>query len=148
MKGRLSKNFRHALAEAHQVDEVKTIRNKAVALAADARQAQDREMVYWANEIKLRAERRSGQLLNDLAKTHQRQRRGRPKKNSVGDEILLSKQINEFGITHNQSADWQQLAAMPDDDFEQRLVRGKRDLSMMTTKRMRRPVPRPSAFAL
>ncbi len=58
---------RAALAAAHRVDEVKTIRDKAQAMAAYAKQARDTQMVQWATEIKVRAERRCGELLRDTA---------------------------------------------------------------------------------
>ena len=39
---------------------------EAVAMAAYARQAQDKELLQWATEIKVRAERRGGQMTREI----------------------------------------------------------------------------------
>jgi len=52
-----------AVAAACSIDEAKDIRNKADALRAYARQAKNRQLELNAAEIRMRAERRVGQLV-------------------------------------------------------------------------------------
>jgi len=113
---------RQALAEAHRVDEVKSIRDKAAGLAEYARQAKDRDMVTWATEIRVRAERRAGQLLEGTEKS----KGGNPNLSSGKDRLPTLKSL---GITRNQSSSWQKLAAIPEAEFEERV----RDLAEEVT---------------
>ena len=55
-----------AIAEAHAVDEVKDIRDKARAIEMYARQAQNTEAERQAAEIRFRAERKCGELTTSL----------------------------------------------------------------------------------
>lgn len=107
-----------AIAEAFAVDEVKDIRDKALAMEAYARQARNTEAERKACEIRLRAERRCGQLLAEMDKP-----RGGGDNKSIRDHnsqpaSYAKATIPNLGISHTQSSRWQKLAAIPDADFE------------------------------
>lgn len=61
-------NAKRALAEARTVDDVKQIRDKSEAMRLYAQQAKDTELETYAAEIKLRAQRRLGELSRELEK--------------------------------------------------------------------------------
>jgi hypothetical protein len=140
---------RHALSEAHRVDEAKDIRDKALAVAAYARQAQDRQLILHATEIKLRAERRTGELLRETEESGQRQKRGGDRKSTSSRADIDSRpSLKSLGITADQSSDWQKLAAIPEPEFEQRLKDASGDPALMTTARILNPPPpiKPNPF--
>ena len=107
----------HAIAVAVDVDEVKDIRDKAVAIEAYARQANNFEMERQAAIIRVRAERRCGELLAEMDKA----KGGRPIENRSHDStgfVAETKTLSDLGITKDQSSKWQKLAAVPEAEFE------------------------------
>lgn len=114
---------RQALAEASRIDEVKDIRDKAMAMKLYAQQAKDRELIELATEIRLRAERRAGEMLKEMAKNKGTRGDGRPslggrKQTPPKDE---TPSLANIGITKQQSSRWQKLANMPDQKFEEKV---------------------------
>lgn len=124
---------RQALAEARRVDEVKDIRDKALVLEAYAKQANDRDMLRWVNEIRLRAERRTGELLREIDKQHGARGVGKKVASSANDS---TPKLRDLGISRDQSSQWQRLAAIPQSEFDRRL--SKESATGLTTQRLLR----------
>lgn len=132
---------RTALAEAHRVDEVKDIRDKAEAMAAYARQAKDSELIQYATEIKVRAERRCGELLRvNVATASERGAMGAATRWSGKSNESTShpQTLSGMGLTKDESSRYQQLAAMPDDHFETAVATAKATAGEVTTAFMLR----------
>lgn len=139
---------RIALAEAHQVDEVKDIRDKSEAMAAYARQAKDKEMLVWVTEIKVRAERRAGQLLAEMPKNQ-----GTKGQLAGGNTIVppenYVKTLADLGISKNESSRWQKLAGVSDEKFEHAVAAAKEVAGEVTTAAMLRAAnPAPVVAAI
>lgn len=129
---------RTALAECQRIDEVKDIRDKAEAMAAYARQAKDTELIQYATEIKVRAERRAGEMLRDSAQAGQRASGdgsiNQHNRASHADTPTLA----EIGVTPMQSSRWQSLASMSEAHFETAVATAKDTAGQVTTAFMLR----------
>ena len=125
---------RSALAEAHRVDEVKDIRDKAAAMQEYARQAKNTDLLQHATEIRLRAERRAGELLAAAPKAVGGEHGGKSKiDGSRAQPSNPTPTLAALGLTKTQSARWQQLAALSEDKFDIRLAHAKARVESMTT---------------
>ena len=111
-------NARRELELARTVDEVKQIRDKAEAMRLYCKQAlHSLEMQNQCAEIKLRAERRAGEMLSETEKNLGGQ---------VEHESYLSYEgtgripkLSDLGISRNQSAKWQKISEIPEESFEE-----------------------------
>ena len=104
---------RQLLAALQNVDEVKAIRDQAEAMRVYARQAGlGLDAQNHAAEIKLRAERRAGELLRDMEK----QAPGDYRKRYPADTVPPT--LEEVGVTRLQSSRWQAVAAIPEPVFQ------------------------------
>lgn len=138
---------RTALAACHSVDEVKDIRDKADAMAAYARQAKDQDLIQWATEIKVRAERKAGEMLSSMDKHRGTLLNGSEKGAGRGESFRQSQEsdgrkLADLGISRNQSSRWQSLASMTDEHFETAVATAKDTAGQVTSAFMLREAGR------
>lgn len=105
---------RTAIEKCKSFDEVKNIRDKMEALRQYAKQAgESLEMQNNISEIKLRAERRAGEMLKESEITS-----GRPKNNG---DTMSPFRLCDIGIHKKQSSRWQRIASIPEPLFEDKI---------------------------
>jgi hypothetical protein len=126
---------RTALANARNVDEVKSIRDRAVVLRAYARQAKDRGLELDAAEIRLRAERRLGEIIaaqkalprekgGGMNRGERGQLKGRDSSGGAKREPPENPTptLDELGIDKKLSSRSQKLAAVPEAKFDKEVA--------------------------
>ena len=121
---------RQELELAKNIDEVKDIRDKAEALRAYAKQAgYSLEMQNQCAEIKIRAERKAGEMLAET----ELNKGGRPAEKTSNTMLQVNDQtLSDLGIERIQSHRWQKIASIPEDKFEERIdeiVKAKEELT-------------------
>lgn len=125
--------LKSALAEALTIDEVKDIRDKAEAMRAYARMANDERLELDAAEYRVRAERRLGQLMDDERKAGKLAKpRAGPGRGKVGlpaDPTFSGvPTLAERGVDKNLADRARKMAAMPEDVFERGIQRVRDDV--------------------
>jgi len=103
--------MRIALQDCVNLDEVVDLRNRAIALEEYARRATDKEPLQWVNEIRMRAERKVGELLHEMVK-HGGDRRSNCQAGN------LKPTLARLGISGGHSSRWQRLASVSPERFE------------------------------
>lgn len=108
---------RAALADARSVDEVKDIHDKAEAMRAYARMANDTQLEMDSAELRLRAERRLGVMLT-AEKMAGRLGPGQPKKNGNENEPFFRVKLDDIGIDKQLSSRSQKVGGIGEQAFE------------------------------
>jgi hypothetical protein len=121
---------RRALAEVCSIDEVKQIRDMAVAMQCYAAQAKDASLIENATEIRRRAERRLGEMMAEMRAADAMAKppggsKARPRKDRVSDKPDHPA-LASHGIDKNLADRARKLAAMSEDKFEADMIKAKR----------------------
>lgn len=142
-----------AIAECVRVDEAKDIRDKALALEAYYRQARNLDAEREAANVRLRAERRVGELLKDLARAEPSERaeranqsmgRSSPEVTNVSPSAYAAA-LSEHGISRQTAHKFQALANIPEPVFERALAAPEKPTTkgVITRANLRDPTPTP-----
>lgn len=118
---------RHALAEAYRVDEVKDILDRATAMEKYAIQAKDTELSRHATEIRLRAERRLGELMAEQPKASGTRGQLKGRDSSGGTKTdppeKSAPTLVDQGIDKHLADRARKAAAMPEAKYEAKIAR-------------------------
>jgi len=116
---------RQELAKITTIDEAKTIRDKAEVLRIYAKKiGKGLEIQNQCAEIKIRAERKAGELIPKQIKI------GGDRKSKTHNGFL---KLSNLGIDDHQSSRWQLMASIPEDLFEQFIAEIKEKIKELTS---------------
>jgi hypothetical protein len=114
-----------AIAEARGLGDIKDIRDKAEAARKYAQSAgMGLDIQNHLAEVKLRAERKAGELLTQL------QLHGDDRNSQKAED---RPKLEDIGITKDQSSRWQLTAGVPERDFENDVTQTKLNRGEVTT---------------
>lgn len=121
-----------ALAQANTVEEIKKIHDLGAAYAMFAKRQRAGLVAQNAGaEIQIRAARKAGEILKQLNKSEG----GRPPKNSPSDGRVSEYRevLDETETTTQTASRWQQIAAIPEETFEEFVAKKKEVGEELTT---------------
>lgn len=113
------------LAEARTLDDLRQIRDLAVAAQSYAKAAHlGMDSQNRAAEVRFLAERRAGQLLSEMKRKGERHAgKGREKERSKNLTVKLA----DLGVQKHESARWQALADLPETAFRNAVTEGMQE---------------------
>jgi N6-adenosine-specific RNA methylase IME4 len=125
------------LAQVTSLPDVKSLHDRAEALRLYCKKAgETREVQNDVAEVKLRAERRAGELLQGMDKS-----KGAAQKRTRCHDVTT---LAELGIGKKQSSRWQIALLLPDEDFEAHIIEVKEsptgELTSAGVLRLARPL--------
>jgi hypothetical protein len=110
-----------ALAETTDLEEACGIRNQAIVIKKLAQLKEDRALIDTATEIRLRAQRRIGQLLKEMAKRSERDPgRGGDRKSRSHNATVKPKTLDDLGLNKSESSRCQKVADFSEEEFKER----------------------------
>lgn len=119
---------RKALAECKSIGEVTEIRDKAEAVRAYLRlRGESLQAQNEAAEIKIRAERRAGEMLAAM------ELNGGDRKSDLHDARV---KLPDIGVSHSESHRWQRIASIDDETFEAHIADRREASDELTTAGM------------
>jgi hypothetical protein len=133
---------RRPLAEARRVDEVKAIRDKAMAMQVYATQAKDTALLDHATDIRQRAEIRAGELLAKMAERKERTQQGQGQGKGRTPQPLPK--LADLGVSKSQSSRWQKMAALSPDEREAKIEMPLTELPSLNGRKCA-PATRPAS---
>lgn len=120
---------KQAIEEARTVDEVKDIRDKAEAFRMYAKQAHESlELQNKIAEIKLRCERRIGEMTREMPKAQ-----GARTDLTSSHDVTKKKALKDAGFNKMQASRFEAIASLPEETFEAHVARVKANNEELTT---------------
>ena len=98
------------------------------------------EYIKMAEEIKVRAERRAGEILNEQVRE-----RGETNKMIMYQAGTLSPTLSDMEIARKQSSNWQRIASIPEEIFEN-YIQTKKEITTSGAVKLARKLQRESEF--
>jgi len=122
---------KQAIIEAKSVDEVKSIKDKAEVMRAYAKQVgESLEVQNNICEIKLRAERRMGEMLKEMPKRDGGQ--AMKIKARLQDVTEVQPTLKDIGIAKHESSRYQKIAELSEEKFEEIIHETKEEEKELT----------------
>lgn len=132
--------MRSAIAVCEKVDEIANLADQAVAAQAYFRQSQDVDNEMQASRIRVRAERRLGEILKRMAETGERVTRATARSSCTAQDDVPT--LSDLGIPSDRATRAMQLAEVPQDQFDAALAEPTIAQPRRILKDLREPAPK------